>query len=189
MGLREDKAARTRQGLIEAAVLLAAQRSLHQVTVDDIAAAAGVSRRTFFNYFDSKEAALSAGLDRSAELIDAIGARPADERPWQAMTAAVLAAFAEDSPQLPERLRDLYTDPTMLPLTTANRARAERGVAEALCRRDPGLSIGKARLMAAVFLVSVRSVSQLWLESRDPRPLRPLIEQALGGVGAGLADW
>lgn len=187
MGLREDKRERTRHALIEAAVLLAARGPLHQVTIDDIAAAAGVSRRTFFNYFDSKEAALSAGLDRSAELIEAVGARPADERPWQAMTAALLDAFPQDSPVLPDRLRDLYTEPSMLPLTTANRARAERALADELARRDPRLGSARSRLLAAVFLVTVRSTTQLWHEQNRAGDLRTALEGALAVVGAGLA--
>jgi AcrR family transcriptional regulator len=57
-GLRERKRLATRRGIQRAVLTLACDRGVDRVTVDDISAAAGVSPRTFFNYFGSKEAAL-----------------------------------------------------------------------------------------------------------------------------------
>ncbi|WP_166521070.1 TetR/AcrR family transcriptional regulator [Modestobacter roseus] len=57
-GLREAKKAATRRALRAAATTLALEHGLDGVTVDQVCAAAGVSLRTFFNYFESKEAAL-----------------------------------------------------------------------------------------------------------------------------------
>lgn len=57
-GLRERKKAETRAGLERAAVELALERDIAEVTIDDICAKIPVSHRTFFNYFDSKEDAL-----------------------------------------------------------------------------------------------------------------------------------
>lgn len=92
-GLRERKKEQTRRSLREAAARLFAANGFGGTTIGDIAAAVNVSERTFFRYFDSKEALL---LPDSAELfafIEAqLAARPAGEDPLTAVSEALLAA-------------------------------------------------------------------------------------------------
>src|ERR1700712_2473548 len=101
-GLRERKKLATRLALHLAALQLVAERGLDGVSVDDIAARADVSPRTFFNYFSSKDDAV-VGLDpadpqRQAE---AFRVRPSSESPVQAMRA-VAAHQAEQMAGEPE---------------------------------------------------------------------------------------
>ena len=92
-GLRQRKKDRTRQLLREGGARLFAERGFAGTTVADIAEYADVSTRTFFRYFDSKEALL---LPDSVELLayveDALAARPADEAPLQAVCQALAQA-------------------------------------------------------------------------------------------------
>ena len=63
---RELNKAATRRAIAEAALALLRARGVGRFTVEDIASAAGVSRRTFFNYFPSREAALAVARSWSA---------------------------------------------------------------------------------------------------------------------------
>lgn len=60
---RTERKARTRQALVDAALDLVAEHGFDAITTDDIAAAAGVSPRTFFRYFATKESVLLFGED------------------------------------------------------------------------------------------------------------------------------
>lgn len=79
-GLRDRKKAATRAALAAAAADLAREHGLHDVTADAIAARAGVSTRTFHNYFPSKEDAFFVHIEaRVDEWIDLLRNRPRDE--------------------------------------------------------------------------------------------------------------
>ncbi|MFI9433762.1 MULTISPECIES: TetR/AcrR family transcriptional regulator [Streptosporangium] len=77
---RRRNRARKRRLIGDAAVSLALERGLESLTVEGIAEAADISTRTFFNYFSTKEEALTVGPSSSAEELAAlVTARPADE--------------------------------------------------------------------------------------------------------------
>src|SRR5882757_7908409 len=92
MGLRERKKLGTRWALSDAALELALERGLENVTREDIANRAGVSLRTFNNYFTGKyEAVAFRQLDRTRQSLAAFRERPVDEPLWAAITQAMLA--------------------------------------------------------------------------------------------------
>ena len=81
--------------LSEAALQLLALKGFDAVTVDEIAATAGVSKRTFFRYFASKEDVVVQFLAHLGEGIrQELAGRPADEQPSVALRHAVWAAMA-----------------------------------------------------------------------------------------------
>ncbi|QDB79976.1 TetR/AcrR family transcriptional regulator [Georgenia wutianyii] len=89
-GRRELNKARTRQALVEAARELAREHGLEDLTAEEIAARAGVSRRTFFNYFPGIEGVVAAGLAEPLQRIAAeLLARPGEEEPLTAIAAAL----------------------------------------------------------------------------------------------------
>ena len=76
----------------------AVERGLENVLVEDIAAAAEVSPRTFNNYFASKyEAICALALDRSFQIGEALRERPAGESLWDAVRNAVLDVYGSAS--------------------------------------------------------------------------------------------
>ncbi|WP_158716206.1 TetR/AcrR family transcriptional regulator [Blastococcus sp. Marseille-P5729] len=80
ISLRERKKIQTRREIHRAALELAIERGPGNVTADDIAAAAGISPRTFFNYYETKDEAFVGGGGRAPETIaDDLRARPTDE--------------------------------------------------------------------------------------------------------------
>ena len=79
-GLRDRKKRETRMRIHRAALTVALAKGRQQCTVEEIAAAADVSPRTFFNYFGTKEDALiGADPERIDALVEAFLRRPADE--------------------------------------------------------------------------------------------------------------
>ena len=91
-GLRERKKLAIRRALGSAALRLAMERGLDNVTIEDITAEADVSLRTFGNYFSSKyEAICALGTDRARRIGAELLAHPAREPLWEAIANAVLA--------------------------------------------------------------------------------------------------
>ncbi|MEV6954171.1 TetR family transcriptional regulator [Streptomyces sp. NPDC051183] len=92
-GLRRRKKEQTRSRLREGAAELFAARGFAGTTVADIAACANVSERTFFRYFDSKEALLLPDMTLLFEYVEAaLAARPREEDPLDAICNALLTA-------------------------------------------------------------------------------------------------
>ncbi|MEV8637052.1 TetR family transcriptional regulator [Streptosporangium sp. NPDC051023] len=91
-GLRERKKQKTRLALIDAALDLFAEQGYEATTVDQIAAAADISPRTFFRYFATKEdVALSLPLDGQEVMLAELAARPPEEPPFTALGHAMRA--------------------------------------------------------------------------------------------------
>ncbi len=87
--IREQTRAVVRSLLARTAFELFAAKGYDDTTVEEVAAAAGVSRRTLFNYFRNKEDLALSGLSEQGELIAArFAERPADEDPWASLRAA-----------------------------------------------------------------------------------------------------
>jgi AcrR family transcriptional regulator len=75
-GLRDSKKAATRQAISDVATLLFVERGFENVSIDEIARAAGVARKTVFNYFPRKEDLVFDREEESRELVrQALAAR------------------------------------------------------------------------------------------------------------------
>ncbi|QGH68796.1 TetR/AcrR family transcriptional regulator [Pseudactinotalea sp. HY158] len=140
-GLRERKKQDTRRSLRHAAMELALERGLENVTVDEIAEAADVSPRTFFNYFASKEDALIDHTDAvAAELHAAILARPEGEPPLESLRHAlaqseVLRGAHVHRDRTLARQRLIHAHPSLLARQLGQAAALEAAIAAALAER------------------------------------------------------
>ncbi|WP_345385340.1 helix-turn-helix domain-containing protein [Nonomuraea salmonea] len=114
-GLREQKKQATRQALREAALRLALERGPDDVRVDDIAEAAGVSPRTYNNYFASREQAIVAAVtaEREIRVAQAVAARPPSARLAEAVIDAVVEQYADPGEQHAAALLMITTRPAL----------------------------------------------------------------------------
>ena len=105
--LKSRKQQVVRDALNAAALELFLTHGFEAVTVEEIAQAAGVSRRTFFRYYKSKEDVMVEHLDRDGErLLNELAARPLDEPPLLAIRNALIPAI-EYGLQEPDLVRDV----------------------------------------------------------------------------------
>lgn len=101
MGLREDKKNAAWHDIRDAAWRLFEERGYGEVSVEQIAAAAGVSRSTFFNYFAAKEAVVLDPSPEERELVEhLLEQQPEAAGPWESVVAVVEALVA----RTPERI-------------------------------------------------------------------------------------
>ena len=102
-GLRERKKFQIRQKLASAALRLAMERGLDNITIEDITAEADVAPRTFSNYFSSKYEAICAGNGPGSADGASLLARLASEPLWEALTNAVLPDSKPEQPSTRRR--------------------------------------------------------------------------------------
>ena len=159
-GLRERKKIATREALSAAALKLALENGLDNVRVDDIADAAGVSPRTYNNYFSSREQAVVAAItaERAVRVARALRARPAGEPLDEAVTEAVVAQYAWRP-----------NGKVLTMLTTAPRLRKEFVEAVAEIRQPLAMAIaervgGDDKLVPDVLAAAVSSAVRVALE-------------------------
>lgn len=167
-GRRERKRRQTRERIEEAARTLFLERGFDATTIDDIAAAADISKRSFFDYFPSKEELVSAWQDSfGAVLAAAVIARPAEEPLARVVEAAMTSSIAQaTSPQsiaLAQLIRDT---PALRARDHLKYARLEQTLTEALSARagsDAAARVG-IRLLAMIVVGTLRVGGELWHE-------------------------
>jgi len=162
------RAANPRARVERAALDLFAVRGFENVTSDEVADQAGISRRTFFRYFATKADAVwgefAGHVARLEELLAATD-------PGRPVLAAVCAAYVEvndypeaELPLLRERMQLILTEPALLAHSQLRFADVDRVVAEYVAARtDDSPTALVPRLVAATTRAAATTAFQAWL--------------------------
>lgn len=199
-GLRERKKADTRRALSDAALRLAFEGGFDTVTRETIADLAGVSLRTFNNYFTGKYEALAyRQTERLRRSIALLRQRPADEPLWTSITEAVLEPLEADfrdadgeENRIPSRtelaeIRKLLLRPEIR--DAVSKELFDEWL-EAIAERtgtDPARDM-YPRLVAAVVRAVGDAATETYVLADPPVAITALLRSAFAEVASGLPE-
>jgi AcrR family transcriptional regulator len=190
-GLRERKKARTREAIIDAALDLFERNGYDATTVEDIAAAADVSPRTFFRYFESKlDLVMARSGTKHASLGPSIAARPAGEGILDAVRQAMRVELEEQlaDPLVVRELQVMLTTASLRNLAREHFYREEAemigAVADRLGLQPDDLT---AHVTAGVIASALWITVNRWVATGAERErLWPMIDEAFAILADGL---
>lgn len=193
-GVRARNLARNRAEVSEVALRLFAARGVDAVTVEDIAEAAGISRRTFFRWFESKEeAVLPYEAERLELLRTALAARAADQPVLHAIRGATRALAtgpgAIERDETLRRLRIVRDNPSVHAHSLEIQSRWEVAIADVIAEHlgvDPATSVA-ARVIAGATVATVRAAAEVWLATDGEADLPALLGEAYDLLVDGLS--
>jgi len=195
-GLRESKKRATRESLVASAVALFTRNGYQATTIADIAADAGVSTRTFFGYFPTKEAVLFVPLDSLAlDLEKTLATSPDDAlTTLRAWVHGHATWFDTDFRDLRELIEASARESHTVAVTglmfaerfthaVASRMRQDRGSAE----DDPLPDMAAAAAVATLTIALPLGPGTAEYPTRRPVSLLEDLDTAINFVRAGLA--
>jgi mycofactocin system transcriptional regulator len=173
------------------ALRLFTERGFHETTIDQITAEAGVSRRTFFRYFNSKADLLWAEFDTEVETIRRLLTQaPADRPMMDAIRDAVVHAnhyHAEDVPELRTRYKLISSIADLQASAAVHYDAWERAISDFAAERlrQPldslyPLAVGRATLATS------RAAYDRWVARADT-DLTVYLDAALHALADGFA--
>ncbi len=190
-GLRERKRRETRQRITAAALGLFASHGYEATTLDAIAEAAGIARRTFFHYFGSKEEILAAWQSDLPEVFRAALSRePVDQSPLDAVLGVHLKLAAHyDNGQAVAIDRIIRANAQLRAGNQAKYLQLEQVTVEVLRALWPQPERrGALRMVAMIATGALRLAIDRWSEDEEGRPLAGHLRQAFAELRAELAD-
>ncbi|MFD0412776.1 TetR family transcriptional regulator [Streptomyces sp. NPDC127108] len=192
ISLAERKRQLVADELTEAALQLLALKGFDAVTVDEIVGAAGVSKRTFFRYFASKEDVVVQFLaDMGTGMCAELAARPAGERPSEALRHAVWVPLGECAGHSDRALRVVQLilgTPALLARFLERQAQWRDDLAAELARRE-GLDAETElypRMAAGMALAAFDAVLQRWSASDGTQGPAGLTDEAFAVIATAL---
>jgi len=192
LSLRERKRIRTRAALIEAALDLFERQGYEATTIDEIAAAADVSPRTFFRYFATKED-VALGDDLGPEIVRLLAQRPVEESVLESVRHVVADVLAmtpdDDQSALLRRLRLVYRTPVL---------RARRWDFQLEMGRITGSVVAgrrglppddlDSRITAGAVFTAIEVAMDHWQQREGRDDLGGLLDTAVDHLGHAFSD-
>lgn len=194
-GLRERTRRAVHREIAEVGMALFLEHGFEETTIDQIAEAAGISRRSFFRYFATKEdVVLGDMVERGHRIGAELAARPPGEEPWTAVRAALLA-LRDEGPADPAAdlgvARMMHRAPSLrtrslekhlswqeiLVPELARRLREERGFDEVMAEH-------RAAAVIATALTCLDVATETWLRLDGEASLEDLWDEAVAAVRA-----
>jgi len=188
-GLRERKRRQTLQRIAEVGLRLFLAKGYEATTLEEIAAAADIARRTFFYYFKSKDDIL---LAYQAGFADALKAAIRDEStdvsPLEAVRNALIRLTTGfQSPQAIAIDRLMRANEALRARKQANYLQQEQAVFDALCELWPGKKRQPAlRLVAMASIGAMRIAVEEWSQHDGKRPLAKFVREAFANLKAEI---
>lgn len=191
MGRRERRKRATRQALLDAAYTRFAERGYHETTMDEIADAAGVSRRTAFRYFPTKHSLVfperESRLERFRELLN----DDPSLAPYAALRHAVLTVAAEYE----QDRHYLLTQDALVratPELAGLELRLDRDFEEAMVERlrdgkRSRAAARRARVLGAAVMGVIRASLREWLDGGGKADLVELGEEGFRVLEEGVS--
>jgi AcrR family transcriptional regulator len=184
---RSLKKAHTRRAIQEHALRLFVENGYDDTTVDEIAAAAGVSHMTFFRYFPRKEEVVEYD-EYDPMLADMIASRPADEPPLVAVRAAMRAALemvlTTDRESILIRSRLLLSTPALRARNWIAQDATRDLLADAIAARAGSAAPDLAtNAQAAAIVAAAATAITAWAEGDGVDDLAAVVDGALAALG------
>jgi AcrR family transcriptional regulator len=185
--LRARTRAVMRAEVSDVAFRLFAEQGFDRTTVEQIAAEAGLSRTTFFRYFGTKEElVLGKMAEFGHEVAAALAARPADERPWEALRRSfdVITQPQADVPQPSLDLMQLLSDACALMTRRWEKTQGWQSMlVPEISRRLGGTETAgnlRARALVASAISCLDAATDDWTAADGTTPLSVFLDQAMG---------
>ncbi|TCU18027.1 TetR family transcriptional regulator [Rhizobium sullae] len=192
-GRRERKRRQTRERIEQAAMTLFLERGFDATTIEDITESADVSKRSFFDYFPSKEEVVFAWQDSFAgHLMAAIAARPKSEPPLKVVEEAIVETVVASANERGLALGELIRrTPVLKARDQMKYAKLEQKLTEALIARGgQGKEVrARMRLLSAVVIGALRVGGERWQERPSEGPFEAFARELFADLWKMLADF
>jgi AcrR family transcriptional regulator len=192
-GLRERKKARTREAIIDAALQLFESQGFEAITVEDIAAAADVSPRTFFRYFETKlDVVMARNVDDGDDLEALVAARPASEGPIEAVHQVIREKLAGKTVEADDstlrEMRVVMSTPSLRAICVERFHDHIDGLAGIFATRlGAGPHDLRPHILAGAVSATLLTIMDRWVaDGARPERLVAVLDEAFGALEAGL---